>query len=252
MHPTSIDNPDCTLNRLLGRSDIWRGQTKSLDVLAVMNTGYEALDAALLNGGWPTRSLVEVCQKGFQQQEWRIFEPVLKAGSNYVVLLNPPLMPFCQAMIQGGIDLDRVIVVRVSTAADFLASFVELARTASCDILLAWQQPYALSYTELRKCLLATNDGSGLCVLFRAENARQQSSPATLRLLSEITSSDIQLTLFKQKGTLEHSSQPIKISLPKAWTGLMPYHLLDQIPLPGKPDTTQRKPATVTPLRRSK
>ncbi|RZA09543.1 MAG: hypothetical protein EOO68_00650 [Moraxellaceae bacterium] len=170
-------------------------------------------------------------------------------------MLNPPLVPFGQALIQAGVDLERVIVVHITNKPDFLASFVELARSESCSVLLAWQQNYALSYAELRKCLLATNEGSGVRILFRSESAQQQSSPASLRILSEITATDIHLRIFKQKGVLQQRySNPVKLPIPSEWKGLLPYHLLDQAGLPDKFENSsaKRKSATIMPLRRSK
>lgn len=252
---SSEKSSDPSLEQLLNRADIWRGDVRILAPQIALDTGYPELNAALLNDGWPRRSLVEVCQKGFNPQEWLLLSPALKAADGYVVLLNPPVMPFCQALIQAGLDLDQIIIVQVSNKADFLASFVELARSESCAVLLAWQQQHNLSYTELRKCFLATNEGAALCVMFRPEHAQQQSSPASLRLLSEITANDIQLRIFKQKGVLQQSlSQAIKLPVPALWKALLPYHLLDQALLPGKSDTSKagRKSASILPLRRGK
>lgn len=255
MDSTPSDTPDIGLEQLLNRNDLWRGGSRALGSQMSVDSGYANLNASLLNNGWPARTLIEVCQKGFQHLEWLLFAPVLKTTTRYVVLLNPPALPFCQALIQAGIDLERVIVVQVANKADFLASFVELARTESCELLLAWQAQQALSYTELRKCLLASNENAGLCVLFRPESAQQQSSPAALRLVSEIKPSDVAIHIFKQKGVLQqHQSTPIRLPIPKAWLGFLPYHLLDQTPLPGQSGTaqTKRKSASVIPLKRGK
>lgn len=250
-----IDTSDTNLTQLLNRSDIWRGNSRAFVPQLTIDTGHADLNASLLNGGWPTRSLVEVCQRGLHQQEWLLFLPVLKKGEGYIVLLNPPALPFCQTLIQWGIDLERIIIIETANKADFLASFAELARTKSCEILLAWQQHQTFSYTELRKCLLATNEGAGLCVLFRAESAQQQSSPASLRLLTEISSTQVQIKIFKQKGVLQQrQTQPINLPLPKTWKGLLPYHLLDQTTLLshyGK-TTTKRRSASIIPMRRGK
>lgn len=252
---SAAESSDTSLQQLLNRADIWRGDSHALVPQIALDSGHAELNAALLNGGWPTRSLIEVCQKGFQQQEWLLFSPLLKAATGYIILLNPPFIPFAQALIQAGINLEQLIVVQVTNKADFLASFAELARTESCAVLLAWQQSQALSYTELRKCLLASNEGAGLCVLFRPEHAQQQSSPASLRLLSDITASDVQLRIFKQKGVLPQSlAQLIKLPLPKVWRGLPAYHLLDQTLLPGSSGSAaaKRKSASILPLRRGK
>lgn len=255
MNTTLTDTYDTNLEQLLNRSDIWRGDSRAFLPQLAIDSGYTDLNASLLNNGWPTRSLVEVCQRGLHHQEWQLFSPVLKTGTGYIVLLNPPALPFCQALIQWGIDLERIIIVQIANKADFLASFVELARSESCDVLLAWQQHHMLSYTELRKCLLATNEGTALCVLFRPESAQQQSSPATLRLLTEVTSTQVHVKIFKQKGVLQqHQAQPVALSLPKAWKGLLPYHLLDQTALPSHSDTStpKRKSATIVSMKRGK
>lgn len=254
MNTIPTDTSNTHLEQLLNRSDIWRGDSRAFVPQLTVDSGYPNLNDSLLNSGWPTSSLVEVCQRGLHQQEWQLLSPVLKAGTGYIVLLNPPALPFCQALIQWGIDLERIIIVQVANKADFLASFVELVRSESCEVLLAWQQHQMLSYTELRKCLLATNEGAGLYILFRPESAQQQSSPATLRVLTEVTPTQLQVKIFKQKGVLQQQAQPIALPLPKAWKGLLPYHLLDQIILPGHSGASpaKRKSATVVPLKRGK
>jgi cell division inhibitor SulA len=251
MNPILPENPEIDLEQLLNRSDIWRGDSRVFIPRTGIDSGFPELNGSLLNKGWPTKTLIEICQKGLQQQEWLLFSGVLAQAAGYVVLLNPPAMPFCQALIQAGIDLERIIVVQVSNKADFLASFVELARTESCEVVLAWQPQQLLSYTELRKCLLATNESNGLCILFRPESAQQQSSPASLRLLIEIASTELRLSIFKQKGVLQPSAL-VTLSLPKAWKGFLPYHLLDQISLPGHSSPAKRKSGSVVPLRRGK
>jgi len=248
------NNSDVHLEQLLNRKDIWRGDSYSPAPQLAWDSGYTDINTALLNQGWPRSSLIEVCQKGLQLQEWLLFLPALTSATGYIVLLNPPAMPFCQAFIQAGIDLDRILVVHITNKADFVASFTELARTQACEALFAWQQHHALSYTELRKCSLATHEGTGLCVLFRPENVQQQSSPAVLRLLSQITATHIQLKIFKQKGVLQQQSEAITLSLPDTLKGFLPYSLLDQTVLPGTSSimASKRKPANIVTLRRGK
>lgn len=247
---TPPTEPGITLESLFNHNQIWRGASYRPEI-QTLDTGYKEINQALLQGGWPKSTLIEICQKGLQQQEWLVFLPVVKAALGYVILLNPPAIPFCQAFIQAGIDLERVLVVQVNNKSDFLASFKELARTQACDLLFAWQQHQQLSYTELRKCLLATNDSAGVCVLFRSEHAQQQSSPAVLRLQSQITANHIQLSIFKQKGVLQQSINSINLPLPELMKGYPPYSSLDQTNLPDT-HSTKRKSATVMPLRRNK
>lgn len=229
--PPSI--PELNLEQLLSRSDIWRGDTYSPASLQIRDSGFPELNAALLQGGWPTSSLIEICQKELQHLEWMIFLPTLKKIEGYIALINPPGIPFCQAFIQAEIDLERIIVVQTTNKADFLAAFSELARTLACDALFAWQQ-HALSYTELRKCLLASNENTGMCVLFRPENAQQQSSPSGLRLHAQISHTQCELNIFKQKGTLKTSTTKICLPLAGELKGFFAHALLDQSITPKK------------------
>ncbi len=257
--PPDISAP-VDLEDVLARPDIWRGYTRGFAPQPAIDTGYTALNTELLCQGWPVSSLIEVCQQNLSHSEWLLMVPaLLKTPGGYIVLLNPPATPFCQALIQAGLDLERILIVQTSSKADFLASFLELTRAEACDAVLAWQPKQALSYTELRKCLLATADGSGLYVLFRPASLRQQSSPAGLRLLTEINAGNLQITIFKQKGLLQtQQPRPINLSLPIIWQGLLPHQLLDQHSSPDsiQPANNQshpkRKLGSVTRLRRGK
>lgn len=250
-------SPSADLEQLLGRPDIWRGHARSFAPQAILHTGYPALNAGLATDGWPLSSLIEVCQQNLSHCEWLLLTPaLLKTTGGYIVLLNPPALPFAQALLQAGLDLERILIVQTTNKADFLASFLELIRAEACDAVLAWQPKQALSYTELRKCLLATADGSGLYVLFRPASMAQQSSPAVLRVLTELKAQDLQVTIVKQKGLLQSQQpRPINLTLPSLWQGLLPHRLLDQHLLPTNAETPsggQRRSATVTPLRRGK
>jgi protein ImuA len=240
--------PATALEQLLLREDTWLGHSQRFTSRSTLATGYEALDDMLLNQGWPLGSLIEVCQPE-RHGEWQLFLPALREISGLVVLVNPPATPFSQALIQAGIDLERLIVVTASEKDHFLTSFLELAR-ASVGALLAWQ-PMRLSYTEIRKCLLATTEGAGLSVLFRPRQARQQSSPAGLRLLTQTVPAGLEVTVFKQKGQLQtRQNRPIILSLPQSWAAQPAYHQLDQPSVEQKSDAQEvPRLASVTNLR---
>jgi protein ImuA len=232
---TKRQKPSPSLDQLLRRQDIWRGYARHY-ACEVVDTGFDTLNQGLLNHGWPLGALIEVCQPGFQG-EWQLFSPAIRANrEGLLVLLNPPAEPFSQALIQAGIDLDQLVIVRATEKAHFLACFSELTRTADCATILAWQPKEHLSYTELRKCLLASSEGKGLYVLFRPATVQQQSSPATLRLFNRLLPNGLEVTIFKQKGLLpRHQIEPVTLSLPSAWRSCPPHHLLDQNLVKPKP-----------------
>jgi hypothetical protein len=236
-----------SLEQLLLRDDMWMGHSRRFTARAAVGTGYGELDLGLLNRGWPLSCLVEVCQQGMQG-EWQLFTPALLATPGLVALLNPPAIPFSQAFIQAGIDLERMIVVSAAEKNHFIACFIELSR-ASIGAVLAWQPAEALTYTELRKCQLAAAEGTGLAILFRPASAQQQSSPAALRLYSRIAPTGLEITVFKQKGHLQTQTKPIVLALPEQWAPALPYHALNQQSARLKQDAKPRHLARVIPLR---
>nr|MBX2859038.1 hypothetical protein [Cellvibrionaceae bacterium] len=207
---------DVSLKSILRRSDVWRGDSKRFATQHRLDTGYSALNKALLVKGWPLGDMLEVCQPvSYGHSEWLLLAPALrKLHGGYIVLLNPPAIPFCQGILQMGLDLNRIVVVQSAGRGDFLKSFVELARAKVCRALLAWSPNVALSYTDLRKCLLACSTTS-LTVLFRHRHALQQSSPAGLRLACEVNAQGLAIDIRKQKGLLAKRSQVINLPLPR-------------------------------------
>ncbi len=227
------------------------GHSQRFTTHAALDTGYEPLNLGLLNRGWPLGSLVEVCQEAMQG-EWLLFAPALLELRGLVVLLNPPAMPFSQALIQAGLDLDRLVVVAATDKNQFISCFVELCR-ASLGALLAWQPKAGLGYTELRKCQLAATEGKGVAVIFRPVAAQQQSSPASLRLYSRLLATGVEITIFKQKGYLQtQQAKPVILPLPGHWQAALPFHQLNQTPMVDEHTDHQAQPqalASVIPLR---
>lgn len=231
------------LERLLCRGDIWRGRSHHSPAQQVVDTGNAQLNERLTGGGWPVASLIEVCQRAASHGEWHLLMPaLLNSQRGLVILLNPPASPFAQALLKAGIDLERLLIVEAKDKSDFLASFIELARSDACDAVMAWQPNQALSYTELRKCALAATEGQGIYVLFRPDAVRDQSSPAVVRLSLEWQAQQLSVSIFKQKGQLRADASSVSLPLPVAWTGLLPHQQLDQL---GKP---KPKIASVTPI----
>ena len=204
------------LESLLRRSDLWRGDSRRFVAQRVLATGYEALDRALLHKGWPLGALLEVCQPTLQGYgEWLLFGPALQATTTgYVVLLNPPALPFAQGLIQLGVDLNRLLVVQTHEKSRFIKSFLELARSPECKCLLSWQPRQNLTYTDIRKCLLSCTNNHSLNVLLRHSQARHQSSPASLRLELQLQPQALAVELFKQKGLLLKKTQQLLLPLP--------------------------------------
>ena len=249
--PTDNIHTSAILNQLLGRGDVWVGRAKQAVARNTLSSGIELLDT-LLVGGWPLGSLVEICLQGTTGAEWILLSKSLAAqGARPIFLLNPPMIPFGPALVGMGIDLNRVFVIRTDSKASFVNAFVELGRASQCGALLAWQPKESLTYTELRKFLLACSEGNGLYSLFRPASAQRESSPANLRVAMSVIGSDLKLSIFKQRGMLENHDTVVRVGLREVLNGHVPLNHLLEIQLPGIPTPNiRRKFTNVIPLRR--
>lgn len=214
------------LEALLRRGDVWRGHSRRFVPCQTIDSGHPLLNTALVQQGWPQACLIEIGQCE-SVATWHLFahsarllaglgdDPAWESGSGLIVLLNPPATPFAVALQQSGLPPERVLAVSPSDKADFVACFVELARSQACSMLLSWQPKQKLSYAELRKCQLATHEQAGLYVLFRHRHALAQSSPAALRIHVSPQRDALHLLIQKQKGNLRRAE--LCLELPDNW-----------------------------------
>jgi len=211
---SSIHNID--LDTLLRRHDVWRGSSQVFVAQQGIDTGFAPLNQALLHKGWPEASLIECAQSVFSAHWFLVahaIKHILQQRSGVVALLNPPNVPYAPGLLSMDLDTNQLIVVTVKSKADFVACFVELSRSSGCSAVLAWQPKQKLSYSELRKCQLATTEQAGLYFLFRHSVSLQQSSPAALKISSTLAANSLNITLEKQRGGF--TGQTINLPLPE-------------------------------------
>ena len=215
-----MPNPPPTLEQLLRRKDIWRGHSQVFIRDTGVTTGYAPLDQALKDKGWPQGGLIELCSPNYDCDWWLLHPGLIKSteDGSYMVLVAPPYVPYAPALRQIGIPLEQLLVVTPNSKADLIACMVEFGQSPACRGLLAWQQGFNLSYTELRKIHLACSEQAGLYALFRHQRHIRESSPASLRLSLTLMPDNLQIQIFKQKGKLY--SQTINIPLPDFWQAL--------------------------------
>ncbi len=235
-----------SLEALLRRKDVWRGHSQAFVGQKAWDTGHDVLNALLLQRGWPESNLIELGQKHLAGT-WFLLAPaassligMAEACRGVLVLLNPPAEPYAEGLSQAGFVLDRVLLVQTRSKNDFLASFLELARSPACQMLMAWQPRQRLSYAELRKCQLAVQEQAGLYFLLRHHSALSQSSPASLRLNMHVEARSLQVELIKQRGKLPGAA--VHIPLPDAWFSTGAYAGLMQ-----SSDTPLYQQANATP-----
>jgi hypothetical protein len=190
------------LARLLEHPAIWRGRSAARRAEALA-TGYAALDACLPGGGWPRTGLIEILIARFGIGELYLLVPLLAAltgrpAARWCVWIAPPLDPYAPALAAHGVNLERVLVVRVP-ALESLWAFEQTLGSGASDVALAWavRDPRT---REIRRLQLAAERGKTLGILFRPQRAARQSSPAVLRMAVESTPTGVRLTLLKSRG----------------------------------------------------
>ncbi len=171
----------------------------------VWSTGRPVLDACLPGGGWPTASLVEVLLETTGLGEIQLFMPALAAcqcktdgEARWLVWIAPPHEPYAPALVQQGIELGKLLVVRPDSATEALWAAEQALSSGVCAAVLLW-----LKGTDdrwLRRLKLAAEEGGALGVLFRPERHRFESSPASLRLLLSQGEHQTQIELLKVQG----------------------------------------------------
>lgn len=189
---------DPKLARLLEHPALWRGRSAAR--LAVLPSGFTALDERLPGQGWPRSGLIEILTARFGSGELYLLLPLLAgvtraAGARWCVWVAPPLMPFAPALAAAGVALERVAVVG---GARPLWAFEQVLGSGACDAALAWaRRPKP---RELRRLQLAAERGRTLGVLFRPRSAAREASPAVLRLGLTPLAAGARVTLLKGRG----------------------------------------------------
>ena len=172
-------------------ADVWHAHTLATPVAQVVTTGAAVLDAELPGGGWPVGALTELLQAPHQHSEWQLLAPALaRCGTAAVVLVAPPHVPFGPALAARGVASQRLWATE------------QALRCAGVDAVLAWL-PQARA-DQLRRLQMAASAYNRLLFVMRPSAARQESSPAVLRLLLEPGSADpadhLRLHIFKRRG----------------------------------------------------
>jgi cell division inhibitor SulA/protein ImuA len=189
---------DSKIARLLEHPAIWRGRSAAR--LAVLPSGFAALDELLPGGGWPRSGLIEILIPRFGSGELSLVLPALAAVSRaasarWCVWVAPPLMPFAPGLVAQGMVLERVAVVGGERP---LWALEQVLGSGACDAALAWAK--RVPARDIRRLQLAAERGRTLGVLFRPRRAGREGSAAALRLSVEAHAAALRVTLLKGRG----------------------------------------------------
>jgi cell division inhibitor SulA/protein ImuA len=169
-----------SLEDLLQRADIWRGGVAP--PLSGLPTGYPELDA-VLNGGWPRGGLVEIVIDRLGIGELRLLLPALAhltLEKRWLAFVAPPYLPYAPALLRGGVNLDRVLLVHPRAGNDALWATEQTLRAGTCGAVLAWLR--GADRQSLRRLQLAAEAGASTGILFGGAACARAGSPAAVRL----------------------------------------------------------------------
>ena len=162
-------------------ADVWHANSLATPMAQVVATGTRVLDAQLPGGGWPVGALTELLQAPHQHNEWRLLAPALaRCGTAVVVLVAPPHVPFGPALTARGVAAQRLLWVQPLVAAQRLWATEQALRCTGVDAVLAWLPQVRAD--QLRRLQMAAHEYNRLLFVMRPSAARQESSPAVLRL----------------------------------------------------------------------
>jgi hypothetical protein len=199
----------CALDTVLEHPAVWRGSDFARCAPAVP-TGYTELDIELPGGGWPTGALTEIYAERLGVGELRLVMPALarlSGNGRSIVLIAPPHVPYAPALVQHGVRLERLLIVRSRMAEDRLWACEQALNAPCCGAVLLWQDH--MQERALRRLKLASENGSALLLLFRS--ARVAPAPAALRLhVSRVDHLTCVRILKRRGGGLP---RPIKLDL---------------------------------------
>ncbi|MEQ8662666.1 MAG: translesion DNA synthesis-associated protein ImuA [Gammaproteobacteria bacterium] len=196
------------LQELMRRAGMWRGG--ELPPLATRPSGFAALDAILPGGGWPRAGLTEILSAASGIGALRLVTPLLAAASSeggWIVWIDPPYAPYAPALHARGINLDRMLIVDLPTAAvrgsrhgqngasdgadEILWACEQALRFADCAVALMWLDA-ATADLPLRRLQLAAEAGATCGIVFRPATCAARPSPALLRLALEAGATNAQ------------------------------------------------------------
>jgi protein ImuA len=194
---------------------VWRAPELAREGERVVFTGHAALDAQLPGGGWPVGNLIEILQSRAGRHVWQLLLPALvqatQAEGGPVVLVDAPHLPFGPALKAQGLAPSRLL--RLNTGRAALWASEQALRCADVAVVMAWLP--RCRGQELQRLHLAASQHNKLLFAFRGVEAKNEASPARVRIELE-ESEDLRVHILKRRGppldaAITLPSQPMRL-----------------------------------------
>src|SRR6478736_4234380 len=201
-------NAVVSLQPMLQDRRLWRAQalvdhSRPAAPASDRPTGCAALDAALPGGGWPAAGLVEVLIGADGIGELALLLPALAAltaQGKPVLVVAPPYRVYAPAWQAAGVRLSQLHLLEAAPK-DAAWAMEQALRAGCCGAVVGW--PLKADDHMLRRLQVAAEAGQSLGFAFRPLGARDNPSPAPLRMSLRNGGDDApELRLLKCRGAL--------------------------------------------------
>ena len=210
---------------------VWRGTDMGAPGIATVSSGFEALDAELPGGGWPSRSLSEILQAQPSLCEWRLLGPALQglvARGGKVMLVGPPKRPHLPGLLHHGLSEKDLLWIHADSPAERLWATEQLIKAHLPGAILSWL-PQARP-EQLRRLQVHAQACDAPVFLFRPALAQCQASPAPLRVLATLGERwQLNVQVLKRRGPL-HEGWVALQAIPGGLSAVLPPRLFDAAP----------------------
>jgi len=199
-------SPGSRLEEILRDPRVWQAGQATDRTCPIACSGWSQLDEAL-NGGWPLGQLTELLIDAHGIGEFTLLLPALRglmaragAQNGWAALVSAPHVPYAPALVQAGIDLSRLLLVRPGPEVDTLWAMEQVLRAQTCVAVMGWSGSRAVS--PLRRLQLAAEASGAWAVLFRPAHARlsRSASPLRIHLFRERDGDRLMLSVIKRRG----------------------------------------------------
>lgn len=228
---------DDAIEKLLQKNPrVWRGRSSAPNWQGLAS-GYPQLDRHLPGGGWPPHALTEILLAQTGAGELKLLMPALarlsqscassmnpsptnpgrsnpsrssSSRSNsgqiggetdtvgWIAWIAPPFQPYPPALVQWGVDLSRILIVRPKAATEALWAAEQALSSGNCAAVLLWSD--SLNDASSRRLQLAAEQGRSWAVAFRPLTALAQASAAALRIRLTANREGTALDILKSRG----------------------------------------------------
>ena len=193
---------------------LWRGREPNHSQ-RTLASGHARLDARLPGGGWPVGAVTELITRQAGLGEFSLLFPALSAVSRngqWLILVDPPWIPYPAALHGHGLVLERLLLVRTSSAKESLWACEQALHSCQGGAVLAW--PEQAGFARLRRLQLAAEASAKLAFLFRSEQALASVSPSALRLHLQGDAAGTRIDILKCRN--QRPIAPVWIARPQA------------------------------------